>query len=84
MLTGLEVVLRDGCVYKKERSGNEEYCFMPSSRYTAECQDKADDGQQAVEVPGKNKQTNKQTNTNKIKFARQLDTALHTVPRQWR
>ena len=51
-------MLRDGCVYMKESSGKEEYCFMPSSRYTAECKDKVDEGQQAVELPG---ETNKQT-----------------------
>ena len=42
----------------KESSGKEEYCFMPSLWYTAECQDKADSGQQAVELPGESKQTN--------------------------
>ena len=40
---------RDGCVYMKESSGMEEFCFMPSSRYTAECEDK---GEIAVEMPG--------------------------------
>ena len=40
---------RDGCIYMKESSGMEEFCFMPSSRYTAECEDK---GEIAVEMPG--------------------------------
>merc|ERR1712037_33316 len=40
---------KDGCVYMKESSGMEEFCFMSSSRYTAECEDK---GEIAVEMPG--------------------------------
>ena len=40
---------RDGCVYTKESSRKEEYCFMPSSTYMTECQD---EGQQEVEMPG--------------------------------
>ena len=35
----LTFVFRDGCVYMKENSGNAEYCFKPSSTYTAQCQD---------------------------------------------
>ena len=50
---GLNIVLRDGCVYRKENSGpNKEYCFKRSWTYSAECQDKAEGGEQAVELPG--------------------------------
>jgi len=43
---------KDGCVYRKENSGpNKEYCFKRSWTYSAECQDKAEGGEQAVEIP---------------------------------
>jgi len=37
---GLPNDCKDGCVYMKENSGKVEYCFRPSSTYTAQCQDK--------------------------------------------
>merc|ERR1712013_761384 len=42
----------DGCVYMKEADGDaNEYCFKPSSTYTAECQDDGVTGEQGVELP---------------------------------
>ena len=46
-------MFRDGCVYMKEADGDDnEYCFKPSSTYTAECQDDGVTGEQGVELPG--------------------------------
>jgi len=43
---------KDGCVYRKKNSGpNEEYCFKRSRTYRAECQDNAEGGEEAVEIP---------------------------------
>ena len=40
-------------MYRKENSGpNEEYCFKRSRTYRAECQDNAEGGEEAVEIPG--------------------------------
>merc|ERR1711972_1267194 len=37
---GLPDYCKDGCVYMKEADGDDnEYCFKPSSTYTAECQE---------------------------------------------
>ena len=50
---------------KESSSGNDEYCFMPSFMYTAECKDKMDVGQLPFELPGemnKPKYTTKQSN----------------------
>merc|ERR1711934_784912 len=53
---------KDGCIYTKESSGaTEEFCFLPSSRYTAECEDDGDNGQQAVEMPDNHGSGNEET-----------------------
>ena len=44
--TGVKIVFRDGCVYKKKNSGTLEYCFKPSWTYTSECQE----GREPVEM----------------------------------
>merc|ERR1712223_1845881 len=36
---GLPDFCKDGCVYVKKSSGDEEFCFKPSSTYTAQCQE---------------------------------------------
>ena len=57
-VTGNMYLLRDGCVYVKKSSGDgdniqyvqygdgdEEFCFKPSSTYTAECQEEEEQTQ---------------------------------------
>merc|ERR1712107_776648 len=49
---GLPDYCKDGCVYMKEADGDDnEYCFKPSSTYTAECQDDRVTGEQGAELP---------------------------------
>merc|ERR1712013_164156 len=49
---GLPDYCKEGCVYMKEADGDDnEYCFKPSSTYTAECQDDGVTGEQGVELP---------------------------------